>query len=78
MSDGAKARVTVVGETKIFDPADGFGAIKDAVQVTDASVAKRDGRWWMALAGRIHGHEAIQLFSARLPEGARVRRCGWV
>jgi hypothetical protein len=73
-----RARVTILGETKIFDPADGFGAVNDAVQVTDASVAKRDGRWWMCLAGRIHGHEAIQLFSARLPKGASLSPTGWV
>ena len=72
------AHVTILGETKIFDPADGFGALKDAVQVTDASVAKRDGRWWMCLAGRIHGREAIQLFSARLAEGAELSARGWV
>jgi hypothetical protein len=74
----SRARVTIVSETKIFDPADGYGAIKDAVQVTDASVAKRDGRWWMCLAGRVWGHEAIQLFSARLPEGAPLSATGWV
>jgi hypothetical protein len=74
----SNARVTILGETKIFDPADGFGAVKDAVQVTDASVARRDGRWWMALAGRVHGHEAIQLFSARLPDGAPLSATGWV
>ena len=73
----SKARVTSLGETKIFDPADGFGAVKDAVQVTDASVAKRDGRWWMCLAGRIWGREAIQIFSACLPAGAPLSASGW-
>jgi hypothetical protein len=67
-----KARVTILRETKIFDPADGFGAVKDAVQVTDSSVVKRGGRWWMALAGRVHGREGIQIFSASLPAGAGV------
>src|ERR1700735_4000847 len=72
-----KARVTMLRETKIFDPADGFGAVRDAVQVTDASVVKRDGRWWMALAGRVHGREGIQIFSASLPAGAPLSATGW-
>jgi hypothetical protein len=77
VSLNAKARVTVLGETKIFDPADGFGAAKDAEQVTDASVANRDGRWWMFLAGRVQGRQGIQIFSASLPAGAPLAATGW-
>jgi hypothetical protein len=72
-----KTRVTILRETKIFDPADGFVAVKDAVQVTDSSVVKRDGRWWMALAGRVYGREGIQIFSASLPAGAPLCATGW-
>ena len=74
-----RANVTILRETKIFDPADGFGAVKDAVQVTDSSVVKRDGRWWMALAGRVHGREGIQIFSASLMAGAggALSATGW-
>ena len=39
-------------ETKIFDPADGFGAITDLSEITDATLVKRDDRWWMFAAGQ--------------------------
>jgi hypothetical protein len=71
------ARVTILRETKIFDPADRFGAVTDAEQVTDASVVKRGGQWWMALAGRVHGRAGIQVFSASLPAGAPLGASGW-
>jgi hypothetical protein len=70
-------QIRIIAETKIFDPADGFGAIKDAVQVTDSSVVKRGDQWWMCLAGRVWGREAIQLFSASLPPGAPLSARGW-
>src|SRR5262245_47392540 len=69
---------TVPGkETKIFDPADGFGSITDAFAITDASVVKRGDRWWMYLAGRAITQQSIQLFSASLPEGAPLSAAGW-
>ena len=40
-------------ETKIFDPADGFGAITDLSEITDATLVKRDDRWWMFAAGQL-------------------------
>ena len=64
-------------ETKIFDPKDGFGLLTDPVVATDSSVAKRGNRWWMYVAGPVHGKESIQLFSASLPEGAPLRANGW-
>jgi hypothetical protein len=72
------ATVVVVKETKIFDPADGYGpALKDPQEVTDASVTKRGDRWWMFLAGQIKDRPAIQLFSASLPDGAPLQATGW-
>jgi hypothetical protein len=64
-------------ETKIFDPKDGFGAFVDPVVVTDSSVTKRRNRWWMYVAGRVKDREAIQIFSASLPEGAPLAANGW-
>jgi hypothetical protein len=64
-------------ETKIFDPADGFGPITDVFILTDATVAKRDNRWWMYLAGRAQNRESIELFSASLPAGAPLSPSGW-
>ena len=64
-------------ETKIFDPADGFGPITDVFILTDATVTKRDNRWWMYLAGRAQNRESIELFSASLPVGAPLSPGGW-
>jgi hypothetical protein len=64
-------------ETKIFDPADGFGVLTNLAEVTDATVAKRGNRWWMYLAGSLVGQEGIHLFSASLPEGAALAGKGW-
>src|SRR5215470_14673370 len=63
-------------ETKIFDPADGF-ALDDAMVVTDSTVAHRDGRWWMSLAGRLRTRPGIQIFSAALAPGAPLAASGW-
>jgi hypothetical protein len=64
-------------ETKIFDPADGFSPITDVLILTDATVTKRDNRWWMYLAGRAQNRESIELFSASLPVGAPLSPSGW-
>ncbi len=64
-------------EIKIFDPADGFAPFTDPIELTDSTVAKRDGRWWMYVAGEVQGYEGIQLFSASLPEGAPLSSRGW-
>lgn len=64
-------------ETKIFDPADGFGRLTNLYAATDASVVKRGNRWWMYLAGKPADFESIQLFSASLPEGAPLSASGW-
>ena len=65
-------------ETKIFDPADGFAPITDVFILTDATVTKRDDRWWMYLAGRAQNRESIELFSASLPPGAPLAATGWI
>ena len=64
-------------ETKIFDPADGFAPLTDIFILTDASVVKRDNRWWMYLAGRGWNRVSIELFSASLPEGSPLAARGW-
>ena len=64
-------------ETKIFDPADGFAPLTDALVLTDSSVVKRGNRWWMYLAGRAMNRESIELFSASLLEGAPFAAAGW-
>jgi hypothetical protein len=69
--------VTDAKETQLFDPADGFGAIKNLSAATDASVCKRGNRWWMYLAGKVVDLPGIQLFSASLPERETLRAEGW-
>jgi hypothetical protein len=64
-------------ETKIFDPADGFGSLINLAEVTDSTLAKRGNRWWMYLAGSLIGQEGIHLFSASLPGGATLSATGW-
>lgn len=64
-------------ETKVFDPAEGFAPLTNVVELTDATLAQRDGRWWMYLAGEALGHEGIRLFSASLPAGAPLAPRGW-
>ena len=64
-------------EIKIFDPADGFAPLTNALEITASTVAKRGDRWWMYVAGEAAGHEAIQLFSASLPAGAPLSAQGW-
>src|SRR5262245_40916041 len=57
-------------ETRIFDPADGFGPLTDPTIITDCTIVKRDNRWWMYMGGRVKDKPGIYLFSATLPEGA--------
>src|SRR5580658_2640568 len=38
-------------KVKLFDPTDGFGAIKSIRVFTDASVVKRGHQWWMIGGG---------------------------
>jgi hypothetical protein len=64
-------------KTKIFDPADGFAPFADVGELTDATIARRDDRWWMFMAGEASGNEGIQLFSASLPAGAPLSPTGW-
>ena len=48
MGTAQSVRGGVVGkETKIFDLLAGFAPFRDPLVVTDATVAKRGGRWWM-------------------------------
>src|SRR5262245_56893767 len=64
-------------ETRVFDPALGFAPLTNVVELTDATLALRGGRWWMYLAGEALGHEGIRLFSASLPAGAPLAATGW-
>jgi hypothetical protein len=67
----------VVRISKVFDPALGFSPLGNVIEVTDATLARREGRWWMYLAGEAAGHEGIRLFSASLPPGAALAATGW-
>jgi hypothetical protein len=67
----------VIRTTKVFDPARGFAPLTNVVELTDATLARRDGRWWMYLAGEALGHEGIRLFSASLPANAPLAAAGW-
>jgi len=64
-------------ETKVFDPADGFGALADVVEVSDPTVAKRGNQWWLYAASEVAGRPGIQLVSASLPDGAPLSASGW-
>jgi len=64
-------------ETKIFDPADGFGTLADVVEVTDPTLARRGNRWWLYGASQVVGRPGIQLVSASLPAGAPLSPTGW-
>lgn len=64
-------------ETKIFDPADGFAPLTDPAVITDCTVAKRGGQWWMFVCGQVKGKEGIHLFSASLPEESPLSARGW-
>jgi hypothetical protein len=70
-------RASCLQKTKIFDPQDGYGPLKDPVAVTDSTVVKRGDRWWMYLAGKLRGPGATHLFSASLPEGVPLSASGW-
>ena len=71
-------RLLAARETKIFDPADGYGALTDVVAATDSTVVKRGSQWWMFLAGKLAGPGATDLFSASLPESAPLTSSGWL
>jgi hypothetical protein len=60
-------------ETKLFDPRDNSAG----TEVLDASVIRREGSWWMVLAGQVRGQGAPQLFSAALDPGALLSANGW-
>jgi hypothetical protein len=64
-------------ETKIYDPADGFGAITDPVELTDATLAKRGLQWWMYLVGQKREDGTTEIYSASLPVGAPLATTGW-
>jgi hypothetical protein len=69
--------IAIGKETKIFDPAEGFGPLTDLIEVTDATIAKRGDRWWMYVAGEIQAKPGIQLLSASLPGRAPLSATGW-
>jgi hypothetical protein len=74
---GGAKRLMTGKETKIFDPAEGFSPLTDAVEITDSTVTKRGDQWWMYVAGQATGHEGIRLFSASLPAGSPLSAQGW-
>ena len=64
-------------EYKIFDPYDrSLGTTGDELLVS--SVVRRDGTWWMFLAGQAHGRGAPNIFSACLPSGTPISAKGWI
>jgi hypothetical protein len=67
----------IIAKTKIFDPSEGFAPITDAGNVTDCTLARRNDRWWMYLAGTVIGKPGIHLFSASLSQGAPLSASGW-
>jgi hypothetical protein len=60
-------------ETKVFDPQD----FADGTELLDATVAHRNGQWFLYLAGQSGGYGATQLFSASLAPGADLSASGW-
>lgn len=71
-------RFRIVDKTKIFDPADGFSPLTNVGNVTDSTIVKRNGHWWMYLAGTVIDKPGIHLFSASLPQGAPLAAKGWI
>jgi hypothetical protein len=63
-------------ESKIFDPFDPATGSAGS-EVLDSSVAHRDGRWWMCLAGQAEGYGPPDIFSASLDPGAPLSAQGW-
>ena len=64
-------------KVKLFDPKDGFGAIKNIRVFTDSSVIKRGNQWWMIGGGFDLRKGNIVLLSASLPAGAPLSAHGW-
>ena len=64
-------------ETKVFDPADGFGNVSDLREICDVTLALRDRQWWLFAAGQRAGSTSTQLYSAFLPSGAPLSADGW-
>jgi hypothetical protein len=72
-----RRKFRILSKSKIFDPADGFYPLTDPGNVTDCTVTKRNGQWWMYLAGTVIGRPGIHLFSAFLPPGVPLSAAGW-
>jgi hypothetical protein len=66
-----------VRRTRIFDAGKGFGPVTGLMTFTDATVAKRDGCWWMFAGGITTVTGEIELLSASLPPGAPLSAAGW-
>jgi len=63
--------------TRIFDAGKGYGSLTELKTLVDCTVVRRQGRWWMCLAGVDKTSWQIQLFSASLSEGAPLAATGW-
>jgi hypothetical protein len=63
-------------EVKIFDPRDPLtGSV--GVELLDSTVVRREGQWWMYLAGQPGGFGATDIFSASLAVQAPLSKTGW-
>jgi hypothetical protein len=69
--------VSTTSQVKLFDSGEGYGAIKNLATLTDPTLAKRDGRWHLFLAGMDRTTRTINLFEATLPAGAGLGDPNW-
>ncbi len=63
-------------ETKIFDPRDSSTGSLGA-ELVDATIAGRNGQWWMYLAGQPGGYGATDIYSASLLPESPLSAKGW-
>jgi hypothetical protein len=66
----------LIAKTKIFDPRDESTGTGGA-ELLDASIARRDSRWWMFPGGQAAGYGPTDLYSATLPPGTPLSASGW-
>lgn len=64
-------------EWKIFDPRD-FSTESPGVELLDATVVHRTGRWCMFLAGQPEGYGPTDIYSACLPVGTPLAPTRWI
>jgi hypothetical protein len=64
-------------KTTIFDKCRGYEPVSNLGTFTDATVTKRDNRWWMFGSGFDKDLEDLNIFSASLPPDAPLSVSGW-